>query len=304
VAIALMVVALVFFGLVASRAFRTYVLTRRHSDLAVVCGVAWLAIALVVSMTSDPWTLGWWFGHALELAGIAMVAIPVALDLRRGSQSRPLSGDLRGADLVAGEEDYLGPHVRALMIALAEKDEYTEGHTRRVARLAVRVGEELDVPPHRLRALALGGLMHDIGKLQVPDAVLKKPGPLNDEEYALVKRHPEWGDQLAGELGLPARVRRLIRSHHERLDGRGYPDGLVDEQLELDVRILTACDVYDALISKRVYREAWSKDRALRTLLAEVRDAFDERCVAALERVLTRPSSQMAVPDELRDSPR
>jgi putative nucleotidyltransferase with HDIG domain len=114
--------------------------------------------------------------------------------------------------------------------------------------------------------MAIGGLLHDIGKLQIPDSILKKPGPLDDAEYALVKRHPDWGDQLARELGMPERVRRLIRHHHERLDGIGYPDGLASQQLDLDVRILTACDVYDALISKRVYRDAWSPAQALRTL--------------------------------------
>jgi len=173
------------------------------------------------------------------------------------------------------------------MIALAEKDESTEGHTRRVAELAVQVGEELGLSPNRLRALAIGGLLHDIGKMQIPDAILKKPGPLDDAEYEVVKHHPEWGDQLAGELGLSRRVRQLIRHHHERLDGTGYPDGKVSEQLDLDVRILAVCDVYDALISKRVYREAWSSIQAFRTLKAEEGTGFDGRCVAALERVVT-----------------
>ena len=91
----------------------------------------------------------------------------------------------------------------------------------------------------------------------------------------------------AGEPGGPRRVRQLIRHHHERLDGTGYPDGKVSEQLDLDVRILAVCDVYDALISKRVYREAWSPIQAFRTLKAEEGTGFDGRCVAALERVVT-----------------
>lgn len=300
VALALLAVSLVLFGLLARRALRTYILTRRDADLLVVCGVCVLAVSLAASLTSDAWTLGWWFGHLFELVGIAMVGIPVALDLKRGSQSRPLAGDLRGYELVREEEDYLGSHIRALMLELAQKDEYTEGHTRRVAHLAVQVGEELGLPPHRLRHLAIGGLLHDIGKLQVPDVVLKKPGALDDDEYACIKRHPEWGDELAGELGLPTRVRKLIRSHHERLDGNGYPDGLPADALELDVRILTTCDVYDALISKRVYRDAWSKHDALRTLHTELDVAFDTRCVEALERVLKRPSSEYQVPEALR----
>jgi HD-GYP domain-containing protein (c-di-GMP phosphodiesterase class II) len=92
---------------------------------------------------------------------------------------------------------------------------------------------------------------------------------------------------------MPERVRRLIRHHHERLDGIGYPDGLTSQQLDLDVRILTACDVYDALISKRVYRDAWSPAQALRTLKAEEGSAFDGRCVATLEQVISgRPARE------------
>jgi putative nucleotidyltransferase with HDIG domain len=296
-AIAVLVVGTALLALILWRASRTFILTRRRADLVVVCGIALLGVALVASLTMHPWSIGWWASHLLELVGIGMVGVPVALDLLRGSQSRPLAGDLRGYELVREEEDYLGPHIRALMLLLAEKDEYTEGHTRRVAHLAVHVGEHLDLPPHRLRTLAIGGLLHDIGKLQVPDEVLKKPGPLDEEEYDTIKRHPEWGDELAGELGLPDRVRRLIRSHHERLDGAGYPDGLTADALELDVRILTTCDVYDALISERVYRPAWSPREALARLRDDTGAAFDERCVAALGRILERPSSQFNIPD-------
>jgi putative nucleotidyltransferase with HDIG domain len=299
VALGLLFVGLALLGTVGWRALRTFILTRRAADLLVVCGMCLLVVSLGASLTFEAWTVGWWSAHALEVAGIGMVGIPVALDLVRVSQSRPLAGDLSGVELVCQEEAYLGTHVRSLMIALAEKDDSTEGHTRRVAELAVQVGERLGLAPHRLRLLAIGGLLHDIGKLQIPDSILKKPGPLTDDEYEVVKHHPQWGDQLAGELGLPVRVRQLIRHHHERLDGSGYPDRKVSEQLDLDVRILAVCDVYDALISKRVYRDAWTPYQALRTLRAEEGTGFDGLCVAALERLVTQPdesSSRTRVP--------
>src|SRR6185436_21177413 len=125
--------------------------------------------------------------------------------------SRPLSGDLRGAELVSAEQAFLGSQVGSLMRLLAEKDEYTEGHTRRVALLAVAVGEELGLPPARLRELATGGLLHDIGKLSVPDEVLRKPAALDDAEYSLVKKHAVWGDSLLARLGFSPAVRRLVR---------------------------------------------------------------------------------------------
>jgi len=287
-ALALLVAGFAFYGLVALRALRTIILARRAADLLVLVGIVWLAASLVPALTQDYRTLGWWVGHFLEVLGILVVATPVALDLLRASPSRPLAGDLRGADLVTAEETFLGSQVGALTRLLAEKDAYTEGHTRRVALLAVQVGEELGVPPARLRELAIGGLLHDIGKLSVPDEVLQKPGALDDEEYTLVQRHPVRGDALLRELGFSARIWRLVRDHHERLDGGGYPSGAPAHELSLETRVLTACDVYDALRSRRVYREAWTHERALGLLREETGSAFDARCVAALERVVAR----------------
>jgi HD-GYP domain-containing protein (c-di-GMP phosphodiesterase class II) len=275
------------FALLVFRAARTFLLTQRALDLAVVVGLVWLATALVPALTEDFTFLGWWMGHEIELDGILLVGVAVAIDLARAAQSRPLAGDLRGAELVAAEDVFLGSHVRALTVRLSEKDEYTERHTRRVALRAVQVGELLGLSGNRLRTLAIGGLVHDIGKLSVPDAILKKPGALDDDEYAVVQRHPEWGNKLLAELGgFSDSVRQLVLNHHERLDGGGYPRGLSDSDLDLDTRILTVCDVYDALISKRVYRDAWSHEDAMALLRRETGTAFDARCVDALERVI------------------
>ena len=288
-ALLLLAIGLAFYGALGLRALHTSLLTRRRSDFVVVLGIAWLAVALVAALVLDYTQLGWWLGHGLELLGITVVGGAVAIDLSRANQSHPLVGDLRGADLVAAEEAFLGSHVRALTTRLAEKDGSTEEHTRRVAVRAVQVGEELGLSAGRLRALATGGLVHDIGKLSVPDDVLKKPGPLDEIEYAIVKRHTEWGRRLLRELGgFGEAVERLVHDHHERLDGSGYPGGVGSDELDFDTRILAVCDVYDALISPRVYRAAWSSADALAHLRSQAGATFDERCVAALERVLRR----------------
>ena len=121
--------------------------------------------------------------------------------------------------------------------------------------LAVQVGEALGLPRRRLRRLALGGLLHDMGKLSVPSAVLRKPGPLDDAEFAEIRKHPEAGERLLRDLGgFAPEVRRLVLDHHERLDGSGYPRGLRGDELDVETRILAVCDVYDALVSDRVYR--------------------------------------------------
>jgi HD-GYP domain-containing protein (c-di-GMP phosphodiesterase class II) len=294
-ALVTLAVGLAFYGLIALRAIRTYLLTRRLADLAVVLGIGWLTAALVAALTLNYQELGWWLGHGLEVLGIATVGIPVAVDLHRGAQSRPLMGDLSAAELVAQEEAFLGSQVRALMNRLHDKDEYTEEHTRRVATRAVQVGEKLGLAPGRLRRLAVGGLLHDMGKLSVPDSILKKPEMLTDAEFAVIRRHPEWGDRLLSELGFPVGVRRLVLDHHERLDGAGYPRGLTATQLDLETRILAVCDVYDALISTRVYRDAWSHERALLLLEEQSETAFDARVVAALADVVAPPAEVLSI---------
>jgi HD-GYP domain-containing protein (c-di-GMP phosphodiesterase class II) len=174
------------------------------------------------------------------------------------------------------------------MERLAEKDSSTEEHTRRVAMLAVELGERLGLSPSRLRSLAIGGLLHDMGKLSLPASILKKPSRLDDDEFAQIKQHPERGRELLAELGgFDATVQRLVLDHHERLDGTGYPRGLTAEQMDLSTRILAVADVYDALVSPRVYRPAWSIEQALEHLSAEAGTAFDEKCVEALEAVVT-----------------
>jgi HD-GYP domain-containing protein (c-di-GMP phosphodiesterase class II) len=289
--VALLAAGAFFFLLIAWRASRTYALTRRGADLCVAVGVVWLGCALVPQLLIAPGTWDFWLGHVLEIAGVALVGVPLALDVHRGRPSRPSVGDLPAAALVANEEAFLGAHVRALMARLAIKDGSTEQHTRRVAELAVAIGEELGLGPGRLRELALAGLLHDIGKLSVPTAILAKPGALTDAEFAAIQLHPVSGDELLAELGYAERIRRPVRGHHERLDGSGYPDGLAGDAIDTETRILAVADVYDALVSPRVYRGAWEPERALALLRDGAGGTFDAACVAALERCLGRDAA-------------
>jgi len=284
-AIALLVIGELLFAVVAARTVRTYALTRRVGDLVVVVGTVWLGFALIPVLMLQQGTWIWWTGHALEFLGVALVGIPVALDVHRGRPSHPLVGNLPAAALVAAEEAFLGARVRVLMARLEAKDVSTEEHTRRVAEWAVQIGEQLGLSPGRLRDLALAGLLHDIGKLSTPDAILTKPGRLTDAEMDVIKRHPGHGEQLARELGYPERIRRPVRGHHERLDGSGYPDGLRGDEIDLETRILAVADVWDALVSPRVYRGAWTPARAMALLVDESDSGFDSRCVAALRAI-------------------
>ena len=283
-----LVLGLALYGALGTRAARTYLLTRRFADLTVVFGLVLLAVSLFPGLLMRYYELGWWLGHAWELIGIGLVGVPVALDLHRGAQSRPLTNDLRASELVSAADAFMGPTVRALLVRLANKDDYTAEHTRGVALRAVQVGEELGLAPVRLRELAVGGLLHDVGKLAVPNEILQKPDALTDEEFDVIKRHPESGSELVRELGFSAQVARLVLDHHERLDGTGYPRGLGAPDLDIETRILAVCDVFDALLSKRVYRDAWRLDDALELITREAGTKFDPACVDALERVIGR----------------
>ena len=283
----LLVIGMSFYVVLVHRALRTYGLTQRPRDLLVAVGCTWMGIALIPQLLIGFGTLGFYLGHGIELAGVVLVGASVVADLARGGASRPLVGDLSAVEIVTAEESFLGARVRALMIELAEKDRSTEQHTRRVALLAVQAGEQLRLPPATLRHLAVGALLHDIGKLSVPAHILQKPGALTDEEFAEIKRHPGAGVALLEELGgFSDEVHRLVHEHHERLDGSGYPRGVAGVELGIGPRLLAVCDVFDALTNDRVYRGAWSTEEALALLRANAASQYDAKCVHALERVV------------------
>lgn len=129
---------------------------------------------------------------------------------------------------------------------------------------------------------------HDIGKIEVPDAILNKPGSLTEEEFAVIREHPARGHDIIRNIRSLRNEVAGVRSHHERLDGRGYPDGLVGDEISLDARIIAVADVYDALTSARSYRAAWSPGQALATMEAEVGTHLDADCVRAAKNVLTK----------------
>jgi hypothetical protein len=272
---------------IAWRAVRTYQLTSRRADLTVAVGLVWLGASIVFYLLSDTWSFQFWAAHALEAIGFLAVAGAVAVDLARQVPSHHLYRRIEGSDLLEAEESLLGGYVRSLTATMELRDPSTREHSRRVAALAVRVGMQLGLPPAALRRLAIAGLVHDIGKLQVPEAILNKPGRLTDEEFAVIKTHPRRGADLLAHLGGFEQELPLVLHHHERFGGGGYPTGIAGSQIPLEARILTVCDVYDALTSMRAYREPWSAERAMQQIVSESGAAFDPACVTALAEVLS-----------------
>lgn len=152
--------------------------------------------------------------------------------------------------------------------AMACRDPYTAGHEERVADLSLLIGKKLGLDENRLEGLYIGGLLHDIGKIAIPESILSKPGELNEEEWNLVRTHAKRGYEILQDTNLPWPVADMAVHHHERLDGSGYPHGISGDELSMEVRILSVCDVVEAMSSHRPYRPAKSKV----DVLAEISD--------------------------------
>jgi putative nucleotidyltransferase with HDIG domain len=173
----------------------------------------------------------------------------------------------------------------ALVEAATPRDAYTIDHALAIAELSRRVGAEFDLSEEVLEALALGGLLHDLGKLGVPEVVLEKPGPLTQQEWEVIKRHPDMGARMIEQIGCLRRVAQVIRHHHERYDGSGYPDGLEAEEISLTARIVAATDAYDVMVRGRPFRERRSPTEAIGELASKAGSQFDAEVVAALTRI-------------------
>ncbi len=199
------------------------------------------------------------------------------------------------SDRLSGVEEDL-PAIASLVRAVEARDPYTRGHSERVAHYAALLGGELGLSMDEIERLWLAGLLHDIGKIGVPDAILHKPGPLTEEEYRRVKQHCQVAVQILSPISGLRHVIPFVLSHHERVDGKGYPNGLAGEAIPLSARILAVADGFEAMTSHRAYRQAYSTERALEILEEGAGTQWDADLVArwvALVREgrLTQPES-------------
>jgi len=167
-------------------------------------------------------------------------------------------------------------------LGLKVKDREARAHNLRVARLCVHIGRQMSMSAYELRVLARAGLMHDIGKLAIPDEVLGKHAALDESEWNLMRTHPEMGLNLLDRAGQSSRETLAVLYHHERLDGSGYPYGLKAEAIPIEARIVAVADTYDALTSDRPYRRACTHAEARRVLTEEAGPRLDPRAVSAL----------------------
>jgi diguanylate cyclase (GGDEF)-like protein/putative nucleotidyltransferase with HDIG domain len=175
-----------------------------------------------------------------------------------------------------------GEVIAALASTIGERDPHTGDHSESVAELAASVGEVLGLDRERAGELRTGALLHDIGKVGVPDEILQKPGPLEEREWAVMRQHPVIGERIIRAIPGMGAVARIVRHGHERWDGKGYPDGLSAEEIPIEARIILACDAYHAMTSDRPYRAALTHEKAIAELGANAGIQFDPRVVEVL----------------------
>jgi putative two-component system response regulator len=167
----------------------------------------------------------------------------------------------------------------SLALSIEAKDPYTKGHCDRLASYSEALGERLGLPQEECVALRRAGVVHDVGKIGVPEHILIKRGPLSDEEWAIMKKHPLTGERICSPLKSFRLVLPIIRHHHEKLDGSGYPDGLKGDQIPFTARLLQITDIYDALITDRPYRKALCHEEAIHTMRDEARLGWRDGCL-------------------------
>ncbi len=171
--------------------------------------------------------------------------------------------------------------VKAVSLTLEMRDPYTAGHQRRVAQLALAIGERLGLPSEQLEGLHTGALIHDLGKINVPSDFLSRPGKLSDAAFGVIKSHPDVGAEIVDGIDFPWPVSDMIRQHHERLDGSGYPNGLTGDGIILEARILAVADVVEAISSHRPYRPSLGLDAALKEIQDKAGSHYDRTVVDA-----------------------
>ena len=157
-----------------------------------------------------------------------------------------------------------------------------------MAELSEKIARELRLPPHEVRIIREMAVLHDLGKIVLDSTIMHKPGPLTPEEWAIMKQHPLLGERIVSPIKAMEKGRALIRHHHERVDGKGYPNGLKGDSIPLSAKIVAVADAYDAMTSLRPYRSAYSKEKAIEELKKNAGKQFDKRVVEVALRVLER----------------
>jgi putative nucleotidyltransferase with HDIG domain len=294
----LTVVILLLNGITIYNYYQSYRYTLFPLQIAIVYSAGWIMVSQLIMVRGVMWNFSWWIYHFLLFASMIVMIIGL---VRQYAVKGTLTESIRSLftdDPFERITNSISPSVKALVTETEKKDTYTAGHTFRVTMYALNLAEELQLNPEQLRAIVQGGLVHDVGKIRIPDEILNKPGKLLYDERVLIEQHPVFGYDICRNLGFMQEELSIIRSHHEKWDGSGYPDGLKENDIPFFARIVAVADVYDALTSERSYRKAWTHSEAMKYLKENKGTHLDPRCVDAWEQLCLRNPSVYKYPSQ------
>jgi HD-GYP domain-containing protein (c-di-GMP phosphodiesterase class II) len=266
--------------------FRIYLASRNPLAAGFLFSGLFIAQSQIAMSTTTMMHLSWWEYHILVIAALSAAFAGLAREYANSGSLQGVVGGLLLRDTIVQLQRGYTDVIVALVEAVEAKDPYTRGHTQRVAELSVLIGQNLGLSPDQLRTLNQAAMLHDIGKISVPDSILNKPGKLTDAEFSIVKEHPVRGYRIIQNVRSLQPEFAGVLYHHERLDGSGYPDQLRGNAIPLDARIIAVADVFDALTSARPYRGPMTVDLAFEILDGEAGTKLDIECVSALRRLL------------------
>jgi putative nucleotidyltransferase with HDIG domain len=234
------------------------------------------------------------------LVGVLAVLVPLLM-LRFShaqyiTKTKSMVGQLREQNVeLEGHSNRIAALNEEILLSLANvidlRDSYTFGHSQCVSEFAIQIAEDLDLPPDRVGLVRTGSLLHDIGKIGIPDSILYKPGPLTDEEFEIIKQHPVRGAEIVRKNHTLRELVPLIRHHHERFDGRGYPDGLAGREIPIEARILCLADAVQAMGSDRPYRSALCCEDIISEVEKHAGTQFDPQVVASFLKLFNQNGS-------------
>lgn len=187
------------------------------------------------------------------------------------------------------ELENTGNIILALAKAVEAKDKYTEGHGERVSLISSKIARRIKLPEEQIKDIITAGMLHDIGKIGIPDTILNKPEKITDREFDLIKQHPIIGEEICSPIKSFSNIKNIIRHHHEKLNGTGYPDGLSGDAINIETRIISVSDIYDALTSSRLYRTPVDEETALKFLHTDVeKGELDRKVVDTLSCIINK----------------
>jgi HD-GYP domain-containing protein (c-di-GMP phosphodiesterase class II) len=280
--IALAVGMVLAIGSMSLRQLRLYELGGRLPNLFASFALAMLSVTALLPVVDRPYSPAYWWFHLSGVIGVLGACVGVGVTHRMSRSAQDILAPVIARDPLVAFELGLSPVVHSFVADLEMKDQITRDHVVRTCELALRVGERMGLRGGELRDLGLAGLLHDVGKLETPDDILKKPARLTPDEYEVIKGHTVDGEQMLASDPALASAALIVRSHHERVDGGGYPDGLRGEEIPLQSRIIAACDAIDAMTHDRPYRDALPLRLGIAVLREHSGSQWDPAVVSAV----------------------